>query len=259
MAVSGSLSKTAVNESAGARSQISGIVAAGATIVTLLFLTGLFEDLPEATLGALVVAALIDLVDVGALVRLYRLSTRRLGRIYGVAARPDFIAAMAAMFGVLVFDTLPGLFVGIGVSMLLLLYRASNPYVAELGTVAGTPGQYEDLERHPDSETVPGVMILRIEGPLFFANAEGVADSIRAHAAAPGIHAVVVDGETVSFVDSTAAATLANLAREFASSGVRLVLAHDVGQVRDLLHAAEAQRLVEVFYPTVQAAVDAVS
>ena len=259
MAVSGSLSKTAVNESAGARTQLSGIVAAGATIVTLLFLTGLFEDLPEATLGALVVAALIDLVDVGALVRLYRLSTRRLGQIYGVAARPDFIAAMAAMFGVLVFDTLPGLFVGIGVSLLLLLYRASHPYVAELGVVAGTPVQYVDLERHPDSDTVPGVVILRIEGALFFANAEGVADSIRSHAAAPGVRAVVLDGEAVSFMDSTAAGTLVNTARELASSGVRLVLAHDVGQVRDLLQAAEAQRLVEVFYPTVQAAVDAVS
>jgi anti-anti-sigma factor len=259
MVVSGSLSKTAVNGSAGARSQLSGIVAAAATIVTLLFLTGLFEDLPEATLGALVVAALIDLVDVGALVRLYRLSTRRLGQIYGVAARPDFIAAMAAMVGVLVFDTLPGLFIGIGVSLLLLLYRASHPYVAELGIVAGTPGQYADLERHPDSEKVPGVVILRIEGALFFANAEGVADSIRAHAAAPGVHAVVLDGEAVSFVDSSAAGTLLNTTRELASSGVRLVLAHDVGQVRDLLRAAEAKRLVEVFYPTVQAAVAAVS
>jgi high affinity sulfate transporter 1 len=259
MAVSGSLSKTAVNEGAGARSQLSGVVAAVATIVTLLFLTGLFEDLPEATLGALVVAALIDLVDVGALIRLYRLSTRRLGKIYGVAARPDFIAAMAAMLGVLVFDTLPGLFIGIGVSLLLLLYRASHPYVAELGIVEGAPGQYADLERHPDSETVPGVIILRIEGGLFFANAEGVADAIRTHASAPGVRAVVLDGEAVSFVDSSAAGVLVNLARELASSGVRLVLAHDVGQVRDLLHATEAKRLVEVFYPSVQAAVDAVS
>ena len=259
MAVSGSLSKTAVNASAGARSELSGLVAAVVTVVTLLFLTGLFEDLPEATLGALVIAALIDLVDVGALIRLYRLSTSRLGKIYGVAARPDFIAAMAAMFGVLIFDTLPGLFIGIAVSLLLLLYRASHPHVAELGKVDGSPDRYADLDRAQETAKVPGVAIVRVEGGLFFANVEGVAASIRAHANDAGVRAVVLDGESISFVDSTAVSVLVNTARELDGDGVRLVLAHDIGQVRDLLHAAEAQRLVDVFYPTVQAAVDAVT
>ncbi len=259
MAVSGSLSKTAVNASAGARSELSGLVAAVVTVVTLLFLTGLFEDLPEATLGALVIAALIDLVDVGALIRLFRLSTSRLGKIYGVAARPDFIAAMAAMFGVLIFDTLPGLFIGIAVSLLLLLYRASHPHVAELGKVDGSPDRYADLHRAQETAKVPGVAIVRVEGGLFFANAEGVAASIRAHANDPGVRAVVLDGESISFVDSTAISVLVNTARQLDSDGVRLVLAHDIGQVRDLLQASEAQRLVHVFYPTVQAAVDAVT
>jgi hypothetical protein len=118
MVVNGSLSKTAVNAGAGARSQISGVFVAVMTVITLLFLTGLFEDLPEATLAAVVIAALVDLVDFPALVELYRLYTRRLGQIYGAAARPDFIAAVAAMMGVLLFDTLPGLFIGIAVSLL---------------------------------------------------------------------------------------------------------------------------------------------
>ena len=93
MVVNGSLSKTAVNGGAGAQSQISGLVVAVLTVVTLLFLTGLFESLPEATLAAVVIAAVIELVDIPALVRLYRIWTRRLGAIYGRAARPDFIAA----------------------------------------------------------------------------------------------------------------------------------------------------------------------
>ena len=201
---------------------------------------------------------LIDLVDVGALVRLFRLSTSRLGKIYGVAARPDFIAAMAAMFGVLIFDTLPGLFIGIGVSLLLLLYRASHPHVAELGKVNGSPDLYVDLDRAQETAKVPGVAIVRVEGGLFFANAEGVAEAIRTHTNDAGVRAVVLDGEAISFVDSTAVTVLVNTARELDGAGVRLVLAHDVGQVRDLLHAADAQRLVDVFYPTVQAAVDAV-
>ena len=154
MVVNGSLSKTAVNGSAGARSQISGIVVAVLTVVTLLFLTALFEDLPEATLAAVVIAAVIELVDVAALVGFYALYTKRLGRIYGAAARPDFIAAVAAMLGVLLFDTLPGLVIGIVVSLLLLLYRASKPHVAELGRVAGPSVQYADRERHPENRAV---------------------------------------------------------------------------------------------------------
>ena len=138
MVVNGSLSKTAVNAGAGAKSLASGLVVAALTVVTLLFLTGLFEKLPEATLAAVVIAALVELVDVRSLVRFYRLYTTGLGKIYGFAARPDFIAAIAAMLGVLVFDTLPGLFIGIFVSALLLLYRSSRPNVAVLGHVPGT-------------------------------------------------------------------------------------------------------------------------
>ncbi len=163
MVVNGSLSKTAVNGSAGARSQLSGIVCAALTIVTLLFLTGLFEDLPEATLGAVVIAAVMELVDVRALRDLYRIYTGRLGEIYGTAARPDFLAAVAAMVGVLVFDTLPGLFIGIVVSVLLLIYRASRPHIAELGKVPGTSGQFADREHHPENEATPGIVILRVE------------------------------------------------------------------------------------------------
>ena len=130
MVVNGSLSKTAVNGGAGAQSQVSGLVVAVMTVVTLLLLTGLFESLPEATLAAVVVAAVIELVDVPALARLYRVSTGRAGRALAVAARPDFFAAIAALAGVLVFDTLPGLFIGIGASLALLIYRASRPHVA---------------------------------------------------------------------------------------------------------------------------------
>src|SRR5664279_4998633 len=152
MVVNGSLSKTAVNGAAGARSQVSGLVVAALTLITLLFLTGLFEQLPEATLSAVVIAAVIALVDFPALRRLYRVWTDRLGSIYGFAARPDFAAAIAAMLGVLVFDTLPGLIIGIGVSMLLLLHRVARPNVAGL---AKRDGAWLDVERHDDLQADP--------------------------------------------------------------------------------------------------------
>ena len=131
------------------RSRLSGLVVAALTVLTLLFFTSLFEQLPEATLAAVVIAALIELVDIRALIRLYRLHTAGLQRIYGVAARADFIAAVAALGGVLVFDTLPGLFIGVVLSLLLLLYRASRPHVAVLGRIPGRMGEFGDVARHP--------------------------------------------------------------------------------------------------------------
>lgn len=258
MVVNGSLSKTAVNGSSGAQTQLSGIFVAALTVVTLLFLTGLFEELPEATLAAVVIAALVELVDFQALADLFGLYTRRLGRIYGAAARPDFVAALAAMFGVLLFDTLPGLFIGIAVSLLLLLYRASKPNVAELGLVPGTNGQYGDRERHPENQAAPGIVVLRVEGGLFFANADRVRASVRAHALQDGTRAIVLDGETMPYVDVTAIRMLVETADNLARDGVTLALAHDIGQVRDLFDAGGVDQSVKVF-PTVRKAVEALS
>ena len=107
MIVNGSLSKTGVNGGAGAKSQLSGLTVAAVTVLTLLFLTGLFEELPEATLAAVVIAAVIELVDIASVRRLYRLGNSTLTSIYGFAARVDFFGALTAMMGVLIFDTLP--------------------------------------------------------------------------------------------------------------------------------------------------------
>jgi SulP family sulfate permease len=255
MVINGSLSKTAVNGSAGARTQLSGLVVAALTVLTLLFLTGLFQDLPEATLGAVVIAALIELVDIASLRALYGTHTSRLRRIYGYAARADFIAALAAMLGVLVFDTLPGLFIGISVSLLLLLYRSSKPHVAVLGQVPGT-SQWTDTAQHPEDNAIPGLAILRVESGLYFANADHVRESILAAAAAAGTRAVVLDCETVPFVDVTAGRMLDELTAELRRRGVRLVIARDVGQVRDVL-AATAGAIVPEQYPSVRAAVAA--
>jgi MFS superfamily sulfate permease-like transporter len=257
MVVNGSLSKTAVNGSAGAKSQLSGIVVAGLTILTLLFLTGLFSDLPEATLAAIVIAAIVELVDIDSIRELYRSYSERLGRIYGFAARPDFIAAIAAMLGVLIFDTLPGLFIGIIVSILLVLYRSSRPNIATLGVQPGTD-VYVDTDRHPQAVTTPGVEVLRVESGLFFANADFVRTQVRDLAAKPGTSAVVIDAETIPFVDVTSVKMLNELAETMDGDGVRLALAKDIGQVRDLLPPTDDHSHIEIF-DTVGDAVAAVT
>ncbi len=250
MVVNGSLSKTAVNGSAGAKSQLSGLVVAALTIVTLLFLTGLFEQLPEATLAAVVIAAVIELVDFPALARLYGDTSRALGRAFGVAARPDFIAAVAAMLGVLVFDTLPGLFIGIAISLLLLLYRASRPYIATLGLVNGV---YVDVARNAEATPPDDIAILRVEGGLYFANADAV--RARVLATADGVHTVILDAETVAFVDVTAAQMLDQLAGDLRRRGVRLMIARDVGLVRDVLDQVASDSALHDVHPSVRAAV----
>ncbi|MBD3925681.1 SulP family inorganic anion transporter [Nocardioides cavernae] len=259
MVVNGSLSKTAVNGGAGARSQVSGLFVAGLTVITLLFLTGLFENLPEATLAAVVIAAVIELVDVPALARLYRVWSGRLGGIYGWAARADFLAALAALLGVLVFDTLPGLFIGIGVSVVLLLYRASVARVSTLVKLTpardGLPVVWVDSDRHPDLPTLPGVLVARVESGLFFANADHVRDTVRRRLT-DDTRLVVLDAETSPTIDVTATAMLAQLANDLRRDGIELRIAHGIGQTRDVLRrAGKDSGVLQRIYPSVDDAV----
>jgi SulP family sulfate permease len=157
---------------------------------------------------------------------------------------------------VMVFDTLPGLFIGIGVSLLLLLYRASRPQVTELGRVPGGEGQFASLERHPENEPLVGVVVLRVESGLFFANADWVRARVAQAASREGVKAVVIDAETVAFIDVSAVRALGELAADLRRDGVQLLLARDVGQVRDVLRTAVAEESLTRVSPSVRAAVD---
>ncbi|MFD4462791.1 SulP family inorganic anion transporter [Nocardia sp. NPDC058480] len=249
MVVNGSLSKTAVNGGAGAKTQVSGLLVAVLTVLTLLFLTGLFEKLPEATLAAVVIAAVIELVDIAALRRLYRVWSQLLATIYGRVARADFIAAMAALFGVLLFDTLPGLLIGIGVATLLLLYRASQPHVAE---VAKDGSLWLDVQRHPDLARRPDLVVVRVEAGLFFANADYVKDHIIG-LCTPRTRVVVFDAEISPSIDVTAAKMLLDLRKQLSHRRIDFRIARPVAQFGDALGSAEDGDRIEVF-PTVAAA-----
>mgnify|MGYP006198670969 CR=1 FL=1 len=255
MIVNGSLSKTAVNVSAGAVSQMSGIVVAALTVMTLLFLTGLFANLPEATLAAVVIAAVTKLVDFRTLRKYARLTTPDLRRIYGVAAYADFLAAVCAMVGVLVFDILPGLFIGVAVSVLLLLYRASRPHVAELGRTRDR-SRWVDLQRNPDALIEPEIVVLRPESGLIYANADNVAGAVRGHLH-DDTRAVVLDTTAVPSIDITAVEMLDRLSADLGQRHIRLHFAGEIGQVRDLLSATGISSVVTDAHPTVDAAVTA--
>jgi sulfate permease, SulP family len=137
----------------------------------------------------------------------------------------------------------------------LLLYRASRPHIAVLGR-AGADSPFEDVERNPDAAAVPGIVILRVESGLFFANADIVRESIRAKAADPDVSAVVLDAQTIPAIDLTASHMLVDLSHDLQRQGKRLVLARQVGQVREMRATQQAPTAIEI-YPSVREAVDA--
>lgn len=125
----------------------------------MLLLTPLFKNLPEAVLAALIIHAVSHLWKVGDMRRCYKL--RQL----------EFWLATATFLGVITIDVLPGLVIGVTAMLLLVIYRASRPHIGSLGRVPGVPGACGDVHRHPDYEPIPGLLVLRLESPLFYANA----------------------------------------------------------------------------------------
>ena len=216
--VDGSLSKTAAADQAGQRTQLASLMLAVAVLVTILFLTGLFEMLPEATLGAIVIHAVWHLIDF-----------ERVNRHWRVR-HDDFWAGLAALLGVLVFDILLGLIIAIAVSFILLLARATRPHSAILGRVAKVGSDdiaFQDVGRHPEAETFPGLLIFRFDADLFFANASVFAERVRAavDAADPPPRVVLIDAESVSEIDTTALMVLRELRAELEDAGIRIWVA----------------------------------
>ncbi|TXC69383.1 SulP family inorganic anion transporter [Bradymonadales bacterium TMQ1] len=257
MAVNGSLSKSAVNRDAGARTQRSGLVAALLVAITLLWLGGVFTYLPSATLAAVVIAALWELVDFKGLQALVRATRNH--HVAGVAVWADAAAAWATFAGVVLVGVLEGLLVGVGLSLVLMLYRSSWPHIAELGRVGDDEeAPFGELTRHPGAQPVRGVVILRVESGLYFVNADHVRRALREAAKRPEVGAVILDGESMPVIDMSAAHMLVELAGEFRKRGQHLAIARDVGQVRDLL-ASEAEQASMLHFTSVEQAVRALA
>ena len=213
--VSGSLSKSAAAEAAGARSQMVLGVLAGATLLTIALLAGAFRTLPEATLAAIIIVAVAGMIDLRVLKRL------------ADAKVMDFYLALGAMVGVLLWDILAGVVIGVVLSLVLLIHRLDTPHVAVLGRNAdGTV--YRDVAAHDGYREVPGLLIYRFDAPLIFTNCDFLVDDLtaRVRAAEPPVQRVIVDFETIEEVDTTGLDVLVRLAEDLAGEGIALDLAH---------------------------------
>ena len=248
--VTGSLSKSAAAEEAGGKSPILLVVTSAFVVLTILFLAGLFENLPEATLAAVVIHAVSGMIDFSKLARLWRVH------------RDEFVLAMGALLGVIVIGILAGVLIGVLLSLGLLIRRLDHPHASILGR--GRDGTaFVDVATHEDAAEVPGVLIYRFEAPLIFANAEVFVDGVLAavEQAEPPPKAVILDFAAVPDIDSTGDTELQELTRMLEQRGVQLVLARATGTTRELMRidgviAAVGQERV---FPTVRAAVDSLT
>lgn len=224
LGVAGSLSKTAAAVRAGGDSQVVSITAAALTLGVLAVFAPSLSELPRAVLSAIVIHAVWGLMDVRAL--------RRYARI----RRNDLVAATGALLGVLLFGTLNGLLIAIGLSLLGLVYRASRVQVEEIGRIKGEKAAWGSISRHPQRRSIDGLKILRLDSPLFWVNAAAVEQQVIAAVdAAPGIRAVILDLEVTDQLDTTSTDMLHNLIGRLRQRGIDLYLVRVMFRARVVL------------------------
>ena len=245
--VSTSGSRTAVAERSGAKTQLTGLVGAGAIVLMLVLVPGLLADLPQPTLAAVVIAASLSLADIPGTVRLWH------------QRRAEFLLTVLAFLGVALLGVLEGIGIAVVLSILNVFRRAWWPYQTILGRVPGIAGLH-DRRQYPDAEVLPGAVIFRFDAPLIFANARTFRDQIRRVAAAdPRPRWIIIAAEPITDVDTTAADMLVDLDEELNAAGTSLVFAELKNPVRAKLERYELIGPLDPdhFFPTLRAAVNA--
>jgi SulP family sulfate permease len=224
MPVSTSLSASSLNDRSGARSGVASLTTGAGVLLTLLVLAPLFSDLPKPVLAAVITEAVVmGMMDVA--------EVRRLARVQ----RFDFWVAIAALLGTLVFGVLSGVLIGVGLSIFWLISVATRPHIPVLAREPGTSA-FRELREHPEDEQVPGLVVLRLDGGLFFATSDALEDRVREVVdVTPGLTGIVLDCGGMDFVDSQGSATLRDIVTLTEEAGVVLRLARVKPGFRALL------------------------
>jgi len=243
--VSTSGSRTAVAERSGAKTQLTGVTGAALIILMIVFVPGLFRNLPQPALAAVVITASLSLADIPATVRLWR------------QRKVEFLLSIAAFGGVVLLGVLPGIAIAVALSILNVFRRAWWPYDTQLGRVEGLEG-YHDVHSYPEAEHLPGLVIYRFDGPLFFANAKTFRDEVRRLAKTdPKPLWILIAAEPMTDVDTTASDVLEELDEELNADGISLVFAELKDPVRRKIERYGLTRTINPrhFFPTSEAAI----
>ncbi|MET4135317.1 sulfate permease [Pseudarthrobacter sp. PvP090] len=245
--VSTSGSRTAVAERASSKTQLTGVTGALLILLMLVLLPGLFRNLPQPALAAIVITASISLADVPGTIRLWH------------QRKTEFNLSLAAFLGVTLLGVLPGIGIAVGLSILNIFRRAWWPYETVIGRVPGVEG-FHDVHFHPDAQHLPGLVIYRFDAPLFFANVRPFRENIRRLARTePKPRWIVIAAEPITDVDTTASDVLLELDVELNAQGTSLVFAELKHGVREKIERYELTSQINPlhFYRTVDAAVAA--
>jgi MFS superfamily sulfate permease-like transporter len=245
--VSTSGSRTAVAERSGARTQLTGVTGAALIILMIVFVPGLFRNLPQPVLAAVVITASLSLADIPGTVRLWK------------QRKVECMLSIAAFGGVVLLGVLPGIAIAVGLSILNVFRRAWWPYETELGRVDGLEG-YHDRHSYPAARQLPGLAIYRFDAPLFFANAKTFRKEVlRLAQADPPPAWILIAAEPVTDVDTTASDVLEELDETLNEQGISLVFAELKDPVRRKIERYGLTRTIDPahFFPTVEAAVAA--
>jgi len=245
--IAGGFSRTAVNYQAGARTPLASLVTAGVLTAAVLWFTPLFFYLPKVVLAAVVVVAVLGLVDVTDAVETFRLR------------RSDGATLAVTFLVTLLIGVEPGLAVGVVFSLAVFVWRSSNPHATELGRVEGTT-EYRNVDRWP-TRTADDVAILRVDGPLFFANTKSLEDRVQTLVAGrPNLRAVILDASATTDIDASGAHALHELSSDLAAAGIALHLAVVRGPIRDVLsRGGYWEHLADRVHPSVADACSAVA
>jgi MFS superfamily sulfate permease-like transporter len=224
--VSGGMSQSLVNEGGGARTPISGLIAAIAILLVSVFLSGSLRSLPQPVLAAIVLVAVGGLFKVSELQHLWH------------ADRAEFTVAATALLGVLCSGLLRGVMIGAVISLVQVLRRGSQPHVAFLGRIPGS-SRFSDMDRHPENHAIPGILVFRVESSLLYFNFEHVRKAVleRFASQSPRYQMVIWDLSTSPYIDLQSTQTLSELAREVASHGASFSVVEAHASVRDRLRA----------------------
>jgi SulP family sulfate permease len=222
--VSGSFSRTAVNAASGARTQMAGIISAGVVALTLLVLTPFFRPLPNAVLASVVIMAVAGLVDVREARRLHRVK------------RSDFWLLAVAFASTLLFGVELGLGISVVASLLVVLRQTTRPHIAVLGRIPGT-AHFRNVERSPAAVTTDGVVVVRVDAPLYFANLDYLRERLQqVEEKQDGeLRVLVFDASSVTDLDSSADTALVEIADDLAGRGVVFYLAGLKGRLVDVM------------------------
>ena len=234
--VAGGLSQSSVNDKAGAKTPLALVFCSITIGLSLMYLSGLLANLPNVVLAAIVLVAVKGLINIRELRHLWKVS------------RYEFFVSMVAFAAVLLEGILKGVIVAVLVSMLLLIRRAAHPHVAFLGRIPGTRG-FSDMERNPDNEATPGVLVFRSEAALLYFNVEHVREAVweKIRAASEPPKLVICDLSISPTVDLAGARMLKSLQAQLEAAGIRLRLVGAHASARDILRAEGLEERVGYF------------